>query len=158
MGIKYIIIDKKTGLDISNDVLVIKESTDDFLYCRRMADKMIENAEEFYEKEIDSRHKLIHNAKMEDFGNDYDITRSEKWLNYINKIYSEIEKKWKELNEMYNIAGDWEDKEYAERWKYVVNFLASRSENPLIEKESINKSIAEYVTYMGAPNLAKYLI
>ena len=59
---------------------------------------------------------------------------------------------------MYNIAGDWEDKEYAARWKYVVNFLASRSENPLIEKESINKSIAEYVTYMGAPNLAKYLI
>ncbi|MDD5648821.1 MAG: hypothetical protein PHF86_00120 [Candidatus Nanoarchaeia archaeon] len=153
---KYIVIDRETGLDITNKVSVIQESTDDYKYCRKMADDMLNLANNFHEKEIMERLKLISNTKMESFGED--INRADLWSNFINQIYSEIDDKRKEYNEMMDIAGDWEDKEYAARWKRVVNFLASRSENPLKEKEFKNRLVAEYVTYMGAPNLAKYLI
>ena len=153
---KYIVIDKD-GNDISDSVKVITESTDDFRYCRRMADDMLNKADNIFNNEIMKRHNDISECKMENFGPEFDPERGEKWSKEIDRLYAEIEVFDKQYREMMNIAGDWEDREYAARWKQVVDFLAVRSDNPLMEKYTRNTLMAEYLKDMGVPNLAKYI-
>lgn len=47
----YIVIDNKTGLEITN-VQVIKDTQDSVAYCRNKANKMFNQAEQFYNTEI----------------------------------------------------------------------------------------------------------
>lgn len=153
---KYIVIDKD-GNNISDSVRVIIESTEDYRYCRMKADEMLDKAQALFDNEIMKRHDTILNCKMEDFGPEFDPERGKKWSERIDKLHAEIAYLDEQYNEMMNVAGDWEDKEFAARWKRVVDFLAVNSDNPLQEKFVRNTLMAEYVKTMGAPNLAKYI-
>lgn len=153
---RYIVIDKD-GNDISDNVRVIAQTSDDYIYCRMMADKMLQKADVFFQAEIIARYDQISNCKMEDFGPEFDPERGQKWSNRIDEIRIEIKEREAEHNEMMTIAGDWEDKEYAARWKSVVDFLAVHSDNPLQEKYVRNTLMCECLKTMGVPNLAKYI-
>ena len=152
---RYIVIDKD-GKDISDQVQVIQETTDTYSYCRREADKMLKIADEFHENEIMSRYYKMR-VSMDEFGPEFDPDRSRKWSEYLDNLSAEIGEKSKEWNAMMEIAGDWEDREWAARWKGVVDFLAARSENPLQEKLVKNTLMGWYCQDMGVPSMAKYI-
>lgn len=128
---KYLVINKKTGKDISSDVKVIQENENDYLYCRMMADEMLDKADKFHEKYV-----------MDAIGST-DLV--------------EYDSRKKEWNKMMEIAGDWEDKEFAARFRPVVNLLSRDSENPLRMKIHKLEMMKIYVNHMRIPSLGKYL-
>ncbi len=153
----YIVIDKETGLEVTNKVRVIAETTESYMYCRKMADDIFKKADAFYDTEIQSRYDKLIASSMDDFGKDFDPERAGKWSAYCDELKNEISKLNKEHDEMIRIGGDWEDKEYAARVLRLVNFLSVRSENPLRYKEFKLDLWKQMVEYYGCPSLGKYL-
>lgn len=153
----YIVIDKESGLEVTKNVLVIAETTDDYMYCRKMADDMLKKADKFYESEIKSRYDQLIASSMDDFGPEFDHERSNKWSIYCDHLRLEINQLNKEHDEMLRIAGDWEDKEYAARVIKLVNFLAARDDNPLRYKEFKLDLWKQMIKHYGVDNLSKYL-
>lgn len=116
---------------------------------------MFDRADRFHENEIMSRLEKINNLKMEDFGND--SGRSERWSKEIDRLFAEIDEAKRQYNEMMEIAGDWEDKEYAARLMPVIEFLSKDSDNPLIVKNNLKHNFKMYTEFMGVPNLGNYI-
>ena len=126
-------------------------------FCRAMADKMLKKADLLYDKEILPRYKKMRECTMDDFGPEFDPDRGKKWSDHMNTLRNEIEFIDKQHQEMLEVAGDWEDREFAARWKKIVDFIASRSDNPLLERLTRNYLMSQTMISMGAPNLAKYI-
>jgi len=127
----YTIIDKESGEDISEGVKVIKNVQHDYKYCRMKADEWLDKADAFHEEFVIGKIGLVDNS--------YDKYK-------------------KQYQEMMDIAGDWEDKEFAARFMPIVDCVAQWSDNPLLRKEAILSNMVDYTDSMGLPNLGKHLL
>lgn len=153
----YIVFDKETGIDITDKVVVSSTEKRSFNECRLMADKTLEKAEKFYENEIVPKMNERSNLKMEDFGPEFDPNRGELWSKRMNELRDEIDILQKEYASIMEIAGDWEDKEYAARLLPVIEAVSNDSDNPLREKMFKIHAFKSYFSEMGVPTLGKYL-
>lgn len=154
---EYIVIDRATDTDITDKVLVIKNSTDDYYFCRKQADKLLAAADKFWNEEIQSRYDKIIASSMDDFGEMFDADRGGKWVAYVDGLKAEIAELNREYSAMMDNAGDWEDKEYGARVNKLINFLAARDTNPLRYKEFKQQCFRLYTEEMGVPNMGKYI-
>lgn len=154
---EYIVIDTETGIDISEKVKVIRKTLNDYKYCRLMADEFFGKADSFWETKIQPLFDKRLNTTMDDFGVEFDPKRAEKWSNFMDETRAEIDELKRQWNAIIEIAGDWEDKEYAARFIRVIDFVAMYGESPLLEKEWKLSTWKSYLEHIGMGNMGKYL-
>ena len=140
------VYDKTTGEEIKN-VIVTDTKNESIGYCRMMADQYLDKADKMHEKEIIGRYNQmleIFQSKKPDF---------EK----IDRLREEIEHFRKDVNRLFELAGEWEDKEFKARLMPVLKIVSSWAPNPhhdLIFKQQL---MSDHLRESGLPNLANQL-